>query len=53
MLIKIFFEFDRLFLRFKQEGGLYSEGGGGITGCIFLFSGRWAKNGGLFVGVGL
>ena len=29
----------------KTRGGLYPGGGGGlITGCIFLFTGRWAYN---------
>ena len=36
VLIKIFFEFDRLFLRFKQEGGLYSGGGGGYNRMYFF-----------------
>ena len=44
MLIKVLFEFDR---RKKSNVFQYKlEGGRLITGCNFLFTGRWAINGG-------
>ena len=54
VLIKIRFEFTLLiepqndvkieFIWIQAGGELLRGGGGGITGCIFLFTGMWAYN---------
>ena len=62
MLIKMHFKFTRFFklqnvnksssFQFKLEGGGGLNPGELITGCIFLFTGRWAYNWGGLVSEG-